>query len=104
MANLIPSYQLRVSDYFFLSSEDDFLITIEFFNSDFIFSQRFRYYRDFLFTQYQSKYELTGVPFKRFKLGSITITDSSLYYSFISQIKVFYNRFQEDLDFKYIHL
>ena len=95
MTNLLANYQLRVSEYFFLSSEDDFMFTIEFYNRDFIFRQQFRWYGDFFFTKVGDKFRL--------KFDSLTISDSSLIHSFFSQIRPFRRQFESDLDFKYKH-
>lgn len=90
----IADYTLRLTDYMFLCSEDDFLITIEFYNSHFIFRKRFRWYGDNLFLEYQH-------PITRLKLDSIVISDSRLICSFIFQIRRFLERFESDLTFKY---
>lgn len=90
----IADYTLRLSDYIFLSSEDDFLITIEFYNSHFIFRKKFRWYEDNLFLEYQH-------PITRLKLDSIVISDSRLICSFISQVRSYLERFERDLTFKY---
>ena len=90
----IADYTLRLTDYSFLSSEDDFLITIEFYNSHFAFRKQFRWYGDFLYLEYQH-------PITLLKLDSIVISDSRLICSFISQIRTYLERFERDLTFKF---
>lgn len=90
----IADYTLRLTDYFFLSSEDDFIVTIEFYNSHFIFRKKFRWYEDNLFLEYQH-------PITRLKLDSLVLSDSRLISSFICQIRSYLQRFENDLSFKY---
>ena len=90
----IPSYHFRLSEYTFLSSDDDFLLTIEFYNSDFVFRKKFRWYGDNLFLEYQH-------PITRLNLDSIVITDSRMISSFIFQVRFYLERFERDLYSKY---
>lgn len=92
----IADYTLRITDYVFLSSEDDFFLTIEFYNSHFIFRKKFRWYGDNLFLEYQH-------PITRLKLDSVVISDSRLICSFIVQIRSYLERFENDLNFKYLN-